>query len=522
MVKVVRTFDNPIIPGSYPDPSVCRVGDDYYLVTSSFEYFPALPVFHSRDLIHWRQIGHVLERSNQLSLAGITSSKGVFAPSIRYNLGCFYVVATNAGGDGNFVVTATKPEGPWSIPKYVDHEGYSPSLYFDEDGTAYYTRDGRGEDDEHPVIYAGRIDLHQGKVVNKLRPIFAGTGGAWSEGAHLYRWGAYYYLVTAEGGTTYEHSVVVARSKKPLGPYETCPHNPVICHRNLERHPFQTMGHADLFETQNGDTYAVLLGSRPKGGRFQHLGRETYLVPVTWNKDGWPVFGKQGQVEVTLPTPNLPEAPWPSANVRENFDGSRLPFEFVFVRNPLSKSYSLKARQGFLRLQGLASTLSEIEPVAFVGRRQQHFNCTYAALLDFQPEAMGDEAGLVVRRSEAYHYALVVRRRSLTKDSEREIQLWSVVAGRKQLVEKASLPTGLVTLEITATAKEYAFSFVVGKKRRAVGVLPTRPLSTEYGQAKSGILSLTGVVVGLYASGQGQQAQSPADFDWFEYRPESL
>jgi alpha-N-arabinofuranosidase len=344
----------------------------------------------------------------------------------------------------------------------------------------------------------------------------------WPEASHLYRVGGYYYLVIAEGGTSYEHSVVVARSKKPKGPFTTCPHNPVLCHRDRPRHPIQATGHADLVETQNGDTYAVLLGIRPKGGRYHHLGRETFLVPVTWDDNGWPHFGKPGsnpgELEVTLPAPNLPAAPVAPRPAREDFDGKKLPFEFIFLRNPEHKSYSLMARPGHLRLSGLAGTATDEAAVAFVGRRQQHFECTFSTLLDFAPKSMADEAGLIVRGSETFHYALVVRRSSLEKEAEREVLLYSVVGGKKKLVQKLPLAKGSVELQIHATAKDYEFAVGSGKRRRVLGTLPTRTLSAE-NITKGGPMCFTGVVVGMYASGQGERAQSPADFDWFEYRP---
>jgi alpha-N-arabinofuranosidase len=419
---------------------------------------------------------------------------------------------------GNFLVTATRPEGPWSQPKYFDAKGFDPSLFFDTDGTAYYTRDGFRDSPDHPLIFAGRIDLHRGKLLEKIKPIYAGTGGPWAEASHLYRYGNYYYLVIAEGGTYYEHSVVVARSKKPMGPFTSCPYNPVLGHEKRPKHLFQATGHADLVDTPDGQTFAVLLGIRPKGGRFHHLGRETFLVPVTWTEDGWPLLGKRGEVEVTPNAPNLPSCPWPKMNPREDFDGKKLPFEFVFVRNQEPKCFSLTARPGYLRLHGLPGTTAEMAPVSFVGRRQQHFECSFSTSLEFYPKGMSDEAGLVVRANEDFHYALVVRRSSVENEHEREVSLWSIIAGKKKLIEKLPLGKGAVLLEIRATAKDYEFSFGAGKRRKVLGTLTTRALSVEYLQRKTGVLSFTGVVVGLYASGQGQRAQSPADFDWFEYR----
>jgi alpha-N-arabinofuranosidase len=518
MPRAPRTFDNPILPGFFPDPSICRVEEDYYLVASSFEYFPGIPIFHSRDLVHWQPIGHVLERESQLPLASVKSSGGIFAPTIRHHRGRFYVVCTNVGGGGNFIVTATRPEGPWSEPKYIDKDGFDPSLFFDNDGTAYYTRDGTGPDMDHPLIYAARIDPDKGKLLEKPKPIFAGTGGVWTEASHLYRVGSFYYLVIAEGGTSYDHTVVVARSRRPKGPFETCPRNPILGHAGRPRHPFQAVGHADFIETQLGESYAVLLGIRPKGGRYHHLGRETFLVPVIWDEDGWPRMGKNGVVEGTFPFPNLPVFHAAAARSRVEFAGKRLPWEFAFVRNPDHKSYSLTSRPGYLRLRGLPATMSDLGPVAFVGRRQQHFECTVRTLLEFSPKGMADEAGLVIRSSEAFHYDFVVRRSSLENEAEREAQLWSVVAGRRKLVGKQPLPPGTIELTIRATSSDYEFAAGVGRKRKVLGSLPTRSLSTEYA-LRSGSLGFTGVVFGMYASGQGQRAQSEADFAWLEYSP---
>ncbi|MGC4067554.1 MAG: family 43 glycosylhydrolase [Polyangiaceae bacterium] len=340
----------------------------------------------------------------------------------------------------------------------------------------------------------------------------------WPEASHLYRFGGYYYLLIAEGGTSYDHSVVVARSRKPKGPFETCPHNPILCHSTRPRHPFQAIGHADLVETQLGECYGVLLGIRPKGGRYHHLGRETFLVPVTWGDDGWPRMGKQGIVEESFPSPNLPAYHVESPKPRVEFGGKKLPHEFVFLRNPDRKSHSLTARAGYLRLRGLAATMNDVEPVAFVGRRQQHFECTARTQLEFSPKAMADEAGLVVRSCENFHYDLVIRRSSLEDESEREAQLWSVIAGKRKLVGRSPLPKGTVELAVRATATDYEFSIGSGRRRKVLGSLPTRALSIEYA-LRHGPLGFTGVVFGMYASGQGQRAQADADFAWFEYQP---
>lgn len=268
------TYRNPVIPGFHPDPSVCRVGDDYYLVTSSFEYFPGVPLFHSKDLVHWRQIGHCLTRVSQLDLSEARSSAGIYAPTIRFRDGTFYMTTTNVSGRGNFIVTTDDPHGEWSDGVAVDHPGIDPDLFFDEDGIVYYTTS------YNQGIYQSRIDAKTGQRFSDPRLIWSGTGGQYPESPHIYRIGDWYYLFIAEGGTEYGHMETVARSKRPEGPYESCPDNPILSHRSIQS-PIQATGHADLVQTPDGDWWAVFLGIRPVGYPFRHhLGRETFLAPV--------------------------------------------------------------------------------------------------------------------------------------------------------------------------------------------------------------------------------------------------
>src|SRR5215831_18345614 len=272
-----RTFVNPILPGFHPDPSICRVGDDFYVVTSSFEYFPGIPIFHSRDLVSWRQLGHVLTRRGQLELAGVPSSGGIYAPTIRHDGGRFYVVTTHVDGGGNFYVTAEQPEGPWSDPIWLDREGFDPSLLF-AGGRVYYARDGQGPDRDHPQIHQTTLDVATGQLSEPLRVVWSGTGGIWPEGAHVYEIGGRYYLLAAEGGTSYGHREVAARGPTPFGPFEPYPGNPILSHVERADHPIQATGHADLVELADGTSWVVFLGIRTHGSRHHHLGRETFLA----------------------------------------------------------------------------------------------------------------------------------------------------------------------------------------------------------------------------------------------------
>jgi alpha-N-arabinofuranosidase len=508
-----RTFENPIVPGFFPDPSICRVGDDYYLVNSSFEYFPGVPIFHSRDLVHWRQIGHVLTEKRQLDLTGAGSSRGIYAPTLRYHDGRFYLITTLIDRGGNFYVTATRPEGPWSDPVWLDKDGFDPSLTF-ADGQIYYLRDGKGRDFSHPQVWLTTLDPKTGKVSAPPKPIWAGTGGVWPEGAHLYKRGDRYYLFAAEGGTEYGHMEVVGRSASPFGPYEPSPRNPILSHGKREAHPIQATGHADIVDLPDGTTWAVFLGIRPQDGKHHHLGRETFLAPVTWDKDGWPVIGNAGGVELEMEAPRLPPRPFPPDPARDEFAGPTLGPTWSYLRNPDPADHSLSARPGFLRLVGSAVTLDDVASPALVVRRQQHQRVACKAELDFSPRRPNEEAGLTVRANERFHYDLLVRLGA----AGREALLQSRVAGVTTTVGRAALGDGPVRLDVVARDGAYTFAVEAAGKTETLGRLPAEPLSSEE-IGKHGGNHFTGAVIGLYATGHGQRSTAPADFDWFEYQP---
>jgi alpha-N-arabinofuranosidase len=505
-------FQNPILAGCHPDPSICRVGDDFYLVTSSFEYFPGVPIFHSRDLIHWRAIGHVLTRKSQLDLEGVASSRGIYAPTLRYGRGRYYVVTTHVERGGNFYVWARRPEGPWSDPVWIDASGIDPSFLFDGD-TVYYTRNGRGADFDHPVIYQAPIDLKAGKLLGKMRRIWSGTGGVWPEAPHLYKIRNKYYLVTAEGGTSYGHSVVVARGAAPFGPFEPCPNNPILTHRDRPRHPIQATGHADFVELPDGTWWAVYLGIRPSRGRHHHLGRETFLAPVGWTQDGWPTIGGTGRASLEAPAPRLPAASSPPPSPRDDFDAPTLARTWTFVRNPNPRDWSLTDRPGALRLWGSPLTLDDVASPALIARRQQDFAVHCRASLDFSPQHDDEEAGITIRADESHRYDLAVR---LAK-GRREAVLRRRLRGVSRVVGRRFLREGPIQLAIEATQRHYVFRVGAGALG-LLGTLPTAALSAENVGAH-GPMCFTGVYIGLYATGNGRRSTVPADFDWFEYVP---
>lgn len=485
----------PILPGFHPDPSICRVGDDYYLATSTFEYFPGVPIFHSRDLVNWRPIGHALTRDSQLPLLGLKSSQGIFAPTLRHRAGVFYLVTTNVGGGGNFYVTARDAKGPWSEPVWLPEEAgwMDPSLFFDDDGKVYFTRHGGGE---RGGVYQAELDVAQGRLKERARLIWSGTGGVWPEGPHLFKRAGWYYLTIAEGGTGYDHMQTIARARSPFGPFESYAKNPILTHRHRPEHAVQATGHADFVEAPDGRWWLVFLGFRPATERHHHLGRETFLASVTWSDADWP------EVRVCDGPAHAPA----SAPLRDDFDGDALGLEYNFVRNPERERYRLDARRGFLRLLGSSARLTELGAPTFVGRRQQHFECTLKALLEFEPRHAEDEAGLVLRANEAHHYALVVcggaKRRVVLKAQRGDT---SVVMG------EAELEAGAVVLEIRAARERYEFYWTQGTTC-TLGALPTRELSTETAGG------FTGVYVGMYSRTESG-VPLPADFDWFEYVP---
>jgi alpha-N-arabinofuranosidase len=501
----VTTYRNPIIPGFHPDPSVCRVGEDYYLVTSSFEFFPGVPVFHSRDLVNWRQIGHCLTRKSQLELGGARPSGGIFAPTIRHHAGRFYMVTTNVTHRGNFYVTASDPAGPWSEPTWVEQGGIDPSLLFDTDGKVYFTSTAGG-------ITQSTIDIATGALLTKPTVIWGGTGGRYPEGPHLYHLGDTYYLLISEGGTEYGHMVTVARSKHPYGPFEPCPNNPIFTHRDRGAHPIQGTGHADLVEATDGSFWMVHLAFRSLYRNVMpahHLGRETFLVPVTF-RDGWPVPGDPpGAVELEMKAPPWPLQPFAMPPARDDFDQAELPLQYNYLRNPDEAASTLTARPGWLRLHGSATSLNDIGSPAWVGRRQEHFACDASVLLDYEPGEESEEAGLVAYRDDGHHYEVAVTRR----DGRRVVVVRRRIGDLVVEVGARAVEAGPVRLRISATEEKYSFHYGSGTQGQYEQLAQgdTRYLSTE---VAGGFI---GNYLAMYATGHGKPCRSPADFDWFEY-----
>lgn len=515
MSATAGTYANPVIPGFYPDPSLCKVGADFYLVTSSFQYSPGVPIFHSRDLVHWKQIGHCLTRESQLDLEGCRSSMGIYAPTLRFHKGRFYMITTNMNRYRNYYVWSEKPEGPWSDPIWLDWPGIDPSLLFDEDGRVYLTGTNELGSNEQPGIYQVEIDIETGKLLTERRLIWEGTGAQAPEGPHMYRIKGKYYLLIAEGGTEYGHMVTIARADSPYGPFEGNPNNPILTHRSTGS-SIQAAGHADLVELEDGSWWTVFLGIRPVSvpfvGRHHHLGRETFLAPITWSEEGWPVIGDGGKVAEMMPAGTLRLDAEPPLKVIDEFDGHQLQHCWNFLRNPQDGDWSLEERLGWLTLHGSAVTLNDIASPAFIGRRQQHFNCTVSTLLSFDPVREGEEAGLTVYMNERFHYEI-----ALTHDSEkgRKVILRRRLGSLWKIELEAALGGTEVILGFEASPTEYSFFYnEPNGELRAFGSGECFLLSTEVAGG------FTGVYIGMYATGNGRPCTVPAYFDWFEYKPQ--
>lgn len=398
---------NPILPGFYPDPSAIAVGDDFYIVNSSFSYFPGLPIMHSRDLANWEQIGNAMDRNSQLPLGDGDISRGLFAPTIRYNNGTYYIICTNVSFGGNFIITATDPKGPWSEPHYIEGaEGIDPSLFFDDDGKCYYTgthpNPAGCQYDGDWYIYTQEIDIENFKLIGEPVDVWNGAmrGVHWPEGPHTYKVGEYYYILHAEGGTGPNHAICVARSKNIFGPYETNFNNPILTHRFLGAlYPVQYVGHGDMFMTSKGEWYMVMLATRPIYGKTTK-GRETFLARVAW-EDDWPVVNPglgvlSNEVIIDMPeyVPPVDKNLIPGDNRHFEFkDMKELPYTCVTIRNPEDDMYEFVEN-------GLALKCSK--KCSYIGVRQDAVAFDAIAVLRTKGLYEGAAAGMMLYQSDKY------------------------------------------------------------------------------------------------------------------------
>ncbi|GAA0486580.1 glycoside hydrolase family 43 protein [Alkalibacterium indicireducens] len=455
----MQKFNNPIIEGFAPDPSVCAVGDDFYLVTSTFAYFPGVPIYHSKDLVNWKQIGNVLDRKEQLNLIGAAHSQGIFAPSIRYHDGTFYMITTNVTNGGNFLVKTDDPAGDWSDPYFIDNApGIDPSLFFDEDGRCYYV--GTRENPRGATyngdweVWLQELDLETMSLVGVSTKLWKGAlrDAIWPEGPHIYKKDGLYYLMIAEGGTGFNHAITIARSESIDGPYIGNKNNPILTHRHLgNQYPIHNVGHGDLVEASNGEWFITLLASRQFNG-YDNLGRETFLARVQW-EDGWPVINPGEGRLLNTQEHGLPLVP---VKTQEAFDLTKEDSAFVHLRNPNWDNYDRESREGWLRLYPSTVTIQEIDTPTYIGLRQSTMDYTLSVEMD---EALkeGEEAGLVVLQNDQYSIRLIVS----YLDGVKTVRFVSLIDGEETVVGSKEITDSSLQLSLTGEGQTVSASAVI-------------------------------------------------------------
>jgi xylan 1,4-beta-xylosidase len=497
-------YSNPILRGMNPDPSICRAGEDYYLATSTMGYYPGVPIYHSKDLVHWRLIGHCLTRPEHFQPEKTNGVSMIFAPTLRFHDGTFYMITTNVHGGGNYYVTAADPAGPWSDPIFVDQDVFDPSLLFDDDGKVYYCR--RGSFKNRDIVQA-EIDIKTGKLLSEYRSLGVGMVSDDAEAPHVYRIGEWYYLLLAEGGSRFLHMGTIGRSKSPWGPFEPCPRNPILAQHEAWGHPVRSVGHADLVEAVDGTWWAVFLGTRHASyDALTILGRETFLARVEW-VDDWPVLDRQAMHQLSIDAP-VPHAHlWDPIPTRDDFDLETLGLEWTQLAVPVPGVLDLQARPGFLRLRGQAGY--DATGSAFVGVRQKDLTFTATACVEFDPTDDNEEAGISAFQTLTYRYDL----RLTTRGGQRVVSLRKTVGDMVQESQPIPVSEGALELRIAGDPTAYEFSYRAGSQAEwtTVGKGMTQLLTAEVA------CTWTGVFLGLYSAGNGRSCQNFADFDWFEY-----
>nr|WP_299337590.1 glycoside hydrolase family 43 protein [Allomuricauda sp.] len=508
------TFENPVLPGFYPDPSVVRVGEDYYMVNSSFEWFPGMPIHHSKDLVNWELIGYGLHRPDQVELPeGLLDSRGIYAVSIRYHDGLFYLITTCVKCNGNFYITAKNPAGPWSEPVWLGSRGIDPSLFWDDDGTCYYTGHANitGVNDwpNKNGVWMQVLDFEQQKLIGERKQLTHGhaKNARWTEGPHLYKIDGKYMLLVAEGGTGFHHAVTVHHSDSIWGPYIPNHSNPVLTHRHLGNDfPIHSVGHADLVQTQNGEWWSLMLAKRKKDG-FSFLARETFLTPVRFeDQEGimTPVFNPGiGHLQFEQTRPNLPWSPSPKKPKRDEFNTDSLTLEWNFLRTPYSKWYALK--NGKLSIELRPNVLDSLTNPSLVARRIQHHDFLASTKMDFKSKKKNVVAGLVIYRNSTNHLQLL-------KEGDALILL-KTKKGVKVEISRVPYPHKELVLQVEGHNTESTFRY--GPTLNELKTLAEKVDLTVVSDEVAG--GFNGPYVGMYATSNGKQSKKNANFDWFEY-----
>lgn len=525
------TLINPILKGFYPDPSIVKVGSDYYLVNSTFSYFPGLPVMHSKDLKNWKQIGNVISRPSQMNFLGERMTRGLFAPAIDYHDGTFYVTCTLIDRGGNFVATAKDPAGPWSDPTFLPEvRGIDPSLYFDDDGKTYIVYNSDPPDnislyDGHRTIRMYEFDKNNLKVIGEQKILVNGgvditKKPVWIEAPHFLKRDGWYYLYAAEGGTSVNHTEVVLRSKSVWGPFVPYEHNPILTQVHLppdRKDPVTSAGHAQFVDGPDGKMYAVFLAVRPYRDNYYNIGRETFIAPVEW-KDGWPIINPDHEEIQYYYTVNYPEVKQENALPQSGNFEYTLTFEseldptFVFLRTVDSSSFSLSKEKG-LTMNLKPETCMEFGNPSFIGKRQQHLYCTAVTEVDFSTNADHEKAGLIIFQDEFHFYYMC----KSADQGEAVVQLFKgtpEVNNMELLAQSSLTSSGPVMLRIEAKGELYDFSFAEQPNdwKSLMNDVDGTILST---QVAGGFI---GSVFGMYATSSGEETSNIASFKYLSYK----
>jgi beta-xylosidase len=523
--KTKDTYQNPILAGFMPDPSICRKGDDYYLVNSTFSYFPGVPIWHSKDLVHWKQIGHVLNRESQLRLGNARMSWGIYAPDIKYNPhdNLFYMITTGSGYGSTTIVTTDDPKKQnWSDPIVLnDVRGIDPSIFFDEDGKSFIVNNDAPaytpEYDGHRAIWIREYDWKAKKTVGKSqvlvdKGVVKEDKPIWIEGPHLYKIKGIYYLMCAEGGTADWHSEVVFTSNSPLGPFTPCKINPILTQRHLLKdrlNPITSSGHADLVQTAAGDWYAVFLACMPYRGGLYNTGRETFMLPVTWT-DGQPIILPSGKEIPYTIKKSAEQLKLEKANKEKGFDfyqpgplwtAQGLKDHAIFVRNPQGDFYSID-NAGKLSLKLKKANISELVNPSFICQRITAWQFEAKTDLTFSPQDSSEFAGLACFQNEKYYMQFG---KTLDPISKKPMLLLEAFKGGTYAARHAELlPESCANSKLILSVKalqpdsyQFSYSSDGGKTWLSFGsTVNATLLSTEIASG------FQGAVVGVYATGK--------------------
>ena len=538
-------FINPIIRGAHPDPSICRVGNDYYIVNSSFEYFPGLPIHHSKDLVNWELIGYGLHREDQcngeMNLVDVQSDGGIHAPTIRYHKGTFYIITTNVynSGDGspglmrNFIITAKNPSGPWSKPHIIEGApGIDPDIFFDDNGKVYFTgTHSPGDMNSNGIgeIWIQELDIKKWKLVGKRHTVWDGIFGCCTEGPHIYKEHGLYYLLVAEGGTGKNHAVMIAASENILGPYEENQRNPILTTRHLSNNYFvNSTGHADMIELEDGRWYMVSLGKRNDLDGDANMGRETYLMPMQWeptivkweqvSEDKWeplrylfPVVAPlTGKVERFTPLPFTDRPQYINNTVIDDFLNENLDLRWTFIRVPEEKTYSLLENPGFLRLYSKPGKIEDRKRFSLVGFRQKESDFEFEVKMNFLPNKDKVESGVIHYQKE-WNYltnTVIKKRKKYYLEQKLKEKGKEVVTLKKTILKGYD---GNIILKVKSKKDRYDFFYSLNDGS-------TFDYFTSIEAIKVLDRNYTGALLGLFTTSNGVLSQDYADYDWVRYK----